>query len=253
MNTTKIANDVKLAVDSELSKYNLGLGSQIYAIRTGCFDCSEYSDHCAIYCEKKNKRYWEPIQVEEITVAIEAISPELALVAANDIHRIHLKNEEQDMDYSFERYGTGFYRNREDAVMSCEHPESPKTISDLNKKTIELDVVNAMKKVLSKSDLMLGETIYVIRTGCFECPDEDDHCAIGCLKKKVRYFEPVPITSITTYITATKTVITLENVDKAMYCDLRDYKKTFFLSRDDAVMSLVRYMNSEFGLESIRG
>lgn len=253
MNTEKIANDVKLAVDSELSKYNLGLGSQIYAIRTGCFQCPEYDDHCAIYCEKKNKRYWEPIQIDEIIMTAEAISPELALVAANDIHSIHLKNEEQDMDYSFEQYRTWFYRDKEDAILFCEHPESPRTISDLNRKTIEIDAINAMKKILSKSQLVLGETIYLIRTGCFECPEEDDHCAIGCLKKKVRYFEPVPITSITAYINTHKTVITLENVDKAMYCNLRNYEKTFFMSRDDAVMYLVRYMNSEFGLESIRG
>ena len=54
-------------------------------------------------------------------------------------------------------------------------------------------LAETMNKELGKIGLAPGNEIWVIRNGCYECPDKDDHCQIDCEKKSKKYLEHTKI------------------------------------------------------------
>ena len=46
------------------------------------------------------------------------------------------------------------------------------------------EAAKSLKEILRIYRIKPGDKIWVIRESCYNCPDYDDHCGIGCKKKK---------------------------------------------------------------------
>lgn len=99
--------------------------------------------------------------------------------------------------------------------------------------------VKAMNDALDGMGLAPGCEIYVIRDACFECPDKDDHCTVGCDRKVCRYMEK-------TSVFRTKVEYTEDGSFDICVIDSEgeshmgnDHGKTLFTDRQDAIRALL--------------
>lgn len=53
-----------------------------------------------------------------------------------------------------------------------------------------------LNNALYETGLAPGSELWAIRDTCYECPEYDDHCGIGCDKKGQRYLEKTKITEV---------------------------------------------------------
>lgn len=96
----------------------------------------------------------------------------------------------------------------------------------------------AIREQMKPLGLDTGDMIYVLRTGCYECDEADDHCAIGCKKKDVWYPEKQTVTGHK--VQSDRGRIKIEILCGEEAFGLETLGDSLFTSRDAAIRKIIK-------------
>lgn len=108
---TEAFKEVAKNLKEILRTYRIRPGDTIWAIRSACYNCPNYDDHCGIDCKKKEKRYLEKTAVKKVTMVVEQENNGL------EFGDVSIKfTDIDDNEYSILNMCNDVFANREEAL-----------------------------------------------------------------------------------------------------------------------------------------